>query len=110
MQDNHFIVNFYAHPTDRAAGNNARMDIDMAVLLPVGTDALARAVEMAGERHDEFILFYWVDHTRDLGDEPQRLRRAVKEWGVRGEERWHGDCLATENGSQAGWGDRNPLV
>jgi predicted TIM-barrel fold metal-dependent hydrolase len=60
------------------------MGIDMAGLLPVGTDAVERAVRMSRERPDEFIPFYWVDNTRDLGDEPRRLRQAVEEWGVRG--------------------------
>jgi predicted TIM-barrel fold metal-dependent hydrolase len=84
VQDGHFIVNFHEHPGDRAVENNARMGIDMAVLLPVGTEAMTRAVHMAREKPEEYIPFYWVDNTRDLADEPQRLRRAVDEWGVRG--------------------------
>jgi len=84
MQDGRFVVNFHEHPTDNAVENNARMGIDMAVLLSVGTDALSRAVEMSRERPGEFVPFYWVDNTRDLSDEPRRLRRAVEEQGVRG--------------------------
>lgn len=84
MQDGYFIVNFHEHPGNYAAENNARMGIDMAVLLSVGTDAMARAVAMAGEKPDAFVPFYWVDNTQDLSDEPQRLRQAVEEWGIRG--------------------------
>ena len=84
MQDGYYVVNFHEHPGDFAARNNARMGIDMAVLLSVGTDAMAKAVRMARDKPDEFIPFYWVDNTRDLNDEPRRLRQAVKEWGVRG--------------------------
>jgi predicted TIM-barrel fold metal-dependent hydrolase len=84
MQSSYFIINFHEHPNDHAADNNAKMGIDMAVLLPVGTDAMARAVEMARKKPDEFIPFYWVDSTQDLSDEPERLRQAVKEWGIRG--------------------------
>jgi len=84
MQNGHFIVNFHEHPGESVAENNAKMGIDMAVLLPVGTDAMGRAVEMAREKPDEFVPFYWVDNTQDLADEPRRLRQAVKEWSVRG--------------------------
>ncbi len=84
MLDGYTVVNFHEHPGDYAVENNARMGIDKAVLLPVGNKAMARAVEMARDCPDEFIPFYWVDHTGDLDDEPQRLRRAVREWGVRG--------------------------
>ena len=84
MQDGYFIVNFHEHPGDYAAENNVRMGIDMAVLLSMGTDGMARAVAMAKEKPDAFVPFYWVDNTRDLSDEPQRLRRAVEEWGIRG--------------------------
>ena len=84
MQDGHFIVNFHEHPGDAAAENKARMGIDMAVLLPVGVDATARAIQMARDAPQAYVPFYWVDNTRDLADEPERLRRAVKEWGVRG--------------------------
>jgi predicted TIM-barrel fold metal-dependent hydrolase len=79
-----FVVNFHEHPGDRAAENNANMGIDMAVLLSVGTDAMRRAVEMAREKPSEFIPFYWVDPARNLNDEPQHLRRAVKEEKIRG--------------------------
>lgn len=81
---NYFVVNFHEHPSDGLQEKNAKMGIDMSVLLPVGTDAMAKAVKMAREKPDEFIPFYWVDNIRDLSDEPQRLRRAVEEWGVRG--------------------------
>lgn len=84
MHDGHFIVNFHEHPGSHAAENCARMGIDMAVLLPVGTDAMANAVEYATERPGEFVPFYWVDHTGDLSGEPRRLRHAVSEWGIRG--------------------------
>jgi len=79
MQNGHFIVNFHEHPGESVAENNAKMGIDMAVLLPVGTDAMSRAVEMAREKPDEFVPFYWVDNTQDLADEPRRLRQAVKD-------------------------------
>jgi predicted TIM-barrel fold metal-dependent hydrolase len=84
MQDNHYVVNFHEHPGQRVAESNAKMGIDMAVLLSVGTDNMTKAVEMAREKPDEFVPFYWVDNTRDLSDEPRRLRQAVEEWGVRG--------------------------
>jgi len=84
VQDGHFVVNFHEHPGESATANNAKMGIDVAVLLPVGTDAVQRAVHMSRERPGEFVPFYWVDNTRDLGDEPRRLRQAVEEWGVRG--------------------------
>lgn len=84
MQDGFSIVNFHEHPGEYAVENNARMGIDMAVLLSVGTDAVDRAVALSREHPGEFVPFYWVDNTRDLEDEPQRLRRAVEEWGVRG--------------------------
>ena len=84
MQDGHFVVDFHQHPGEYAAENNGRMGIDMAVLLPVGTDAMACAVAMARDKPDEFVPFYWVDNTRDLSAEPERLRRAVEDWGVRG--------------------------
>jgi len=84
MQDRYFIVNFHEHPGDYVTENNAKMGIDIAVLLSVGTDSMARAVEMAREKPDEFIPFYWVDPAGNLSDEPRRLRQAVKEWGIRG--------------------------
>ena len=84
MQDGFYIVNFHEHPGEYAVENNARMGIDMAVLLSVGTDAVDRAVALSREHPDAFVPFYWVDNTRNLEDEPQRLRRAVDEWGVRG--------------------------
>ncbi len=83
MRD-YFVVNFHEHPSDAVSEKNAEMGIDMSVLLPVGTDAMTKAVRMARERPNEFIPFYWVDTTQDLSDEPRRLRRAVEEWGVRG--------------------------
>ena len=55
MQDGHFIVNFHEHPGDSAAENKARLGIDMAVLLSVGTDAMARAVRMAQEKPQPLI-------------------------------------------------------
>jgi predicted TIM-barrel fold metal-dependent hydrolase len=84
MNGKPFIVNFHEHPGDYALENNARMGINMAVLLPVGTRAMHKAVAMAHARPGEFIPFYWVDHTSDLRDEPQKLRAAACEWGVRG--------------------------
>ncbi len=84
MNNNPFIINFHEHPGDYALENNAKMSIDMAVLLPVGTKAMDKAVAMARAKPDEFIPFYWVDHTGDLSGEPQKLRKAVKEWGIRG--------------------------
>ena len=84
MHDGHLIVNFHEHPSGHVAEKNAKMGIDIAILLPVGTDAMDSAVELARASPDQFIPFYWVDNTRDLSDEPQRLRRAVREWGVRG--------------------------
>jgi len=83
MQD-YFVVNFHEHPNDTVAEKNVKMGIDMSVLLSVGTDGMAKAVEMAEEKPNEFIPFYWVDNTGDLSDEPQRLCRAVEEWGIRG--------------------------
>lgn len=83
MQD-WFVVNFHEHPSEAVAARNAEMGIDMSVLLPVGNDALALAVRMAREQPNVYVPFYWVDPTRDLQGEPDRLRRAVAEWGVRG--------------------------
>ena len=39
---------------------------------------------MAHRDPDMFVAFYWVDNTRDLKDEPKRLRRAVEEDGIKG--------------------------
>jgi predicted TIM-barrel fold metal-dependent hydrolase len=84
INDKPFIINFHEHPGDYTVERNVRMGIDMAVLLPVGIEAMHKAIAMAQVRPDAFIPFYWVDHTRDLHDEPQKLRDAVKKWGVRG--------------------------
>ncbi len=84
MQDGRYIVNFHEHPTVVARENNARMGIDVAVLLSVGTDAFAYAAELSRQYPGEFVPFYWVDNTDDLAEEPDRLRRAVSEQGVRG--------------------------
>lgn len=78
------VVNFHEHPGDSVMARHVEMGIDMSVLLSVGNEGLTKAVRMAKEHPDMFIPFYWVDNTRDLGDEPQRLRRAAKEWGIRG--------------------------
>lgn len=78
------VVNFHEHPDDSVAAKNAEMGIDMSVLLPVGTEAMTKAIRMAEERPHEFIPFYWVDNTRDLAEEPCRLRQAVEESGIRG--------------------------
>ena len=84
MNTKPFIINFHEHPGDQVAENNANMGIDMAVLLPVGTKVMEKAVAMAQARPGEFIPFYWVDHTGDLSSEPQKLRNAVKKWDIRG--------------------------
>ena len=84
MQDGRYIVNFHEHSTEVAKENNARMGIDMAVLLSVGTDAFACAAELSRQYPGEFVPFYWVDNTGDLAVEPERLRRVVAEQGVRG--------------------------
>jgi len=78
------VVNFHEHPSDWVLSKNERMGIDMSVLLPVGNDAVEKAVRMSRENPDKFIPFYWIDPSGDLSDEPRRLRRAVEEWGVKG--------------------------
>ena len=83
MED-YFVVNFHEHPNAKLAEKNAKMGIDMSVLLSVGPDGMASSIGLAQEDPDMFIPFYWVDNTRDLTDEPARLRRAVQEWGIHG--------------------------
>jgi len=84
MIDGHLVVNFHEHPGPGVEENCISMDIDAAVLLSVGTDAVERAVALARKRPEAYIPFYWVDNTGDLSQEPQRLRKAVAEWGIRG--------------------------
>ncbi|MBN1399489.1 MAG: amidohydrolase [Anaerolineae bacterium] len=78
------VVNFHEHPGDGLIAKNVEMGIDMSVLLSVGNDGLRRSVALAKEHPEMFVPFYWVDHRGDLASEPERLRRAVAEWGVRG--------------------------
>lgn len=78
------VVNFHEHPNASVAAKNAEMGIDMSVLLPVGNEAMALAIRMSRERPEEFVPFYWVDNTRDLSEQPRRLRQAVEESGIRG--------------------------
>ena len=83
---NYLVVNFHEHPTSLEAlvAKNTEMGIDMSVLVAVGTEDMELAIRMSKERPDMFVPFYWVDNTRDLSDEPKRLRRAVEEGGIRG--------------------------
>ena len=96
MED-YFVVNFHEHPNDGVAEKHHKMGIDMSVLLSVGPQAMTKAVSMAKKAPAEFIPFYWVDNTQDLSGEPERLRRAVAEWGIRGvkfqpmDQHWYAD-------------------
>ncbi len=84
MLEDNFVVNFHEHPGDGLLAKNREMGIDMSVLLSVGPGAQTRAVEMARAHPQRFVPFYWVDNTRDLTHEPEHLRRAVEEEGIRG--------------------------
>ncbi|MFP3896431.1 MAG: amidohydrolase family protein [Anaerolineales bacterium] len=84
MIEDYFVVNFHEHPNDGLLNKNREMGIDMSVLLSVGPGGQTRAVEMARDHPQRFVPFYWVDNTRDLTHEPEHLRRAVEEDGIRG--------------------------
>jgi len=83
MKD-YFVVNFHEHPAPDRAQRNEAMGIDVSVLLPVGTEAMELGVQLARRHPGRFVPFYWVDNTRDLSDEPRRLREAARDRGIRG--------------------------
>jgi len=84
MIDDYLVINFHEHPGDAVPARMKQMGHDVAVLLSVGNDGMARSIRMAQASPSQFVPFYWVDHRSNLAEEPQRLRRAVEEWGVRG--------------------------
>ncbi|MCD6519838.1 MAG: amidohydrolase [Anaerolineae bacterium] len=84
MIGDYFVVNFHEHPGDHLVQKNAEMGIDMSVLLSVGDDALEKSIALSQEKPEMFVPFYWVNPARDLDQEPQRLREAVRKWGIRG--------------------------
>jgi len=57
--------------------------MDVSVLLPVGSDAVRRARQMAEDAPGKYVPFFWidVDHVARSVDE---LKAAADEWGVRG--------------------------
>jgi len=78
------IINFHEHPGAYAVSNCKKMGIDKAVLLSVGNGALDEAIRMSEADPERFIPFYWVDNTRDVTQEPGRLRQAVQAHAIRG--------------------------
>ena len=97
MIDDLIVVNFHEHPGEYVPTRMEQMGHDVAVLLSVGNDGMARAVEMARRDPVQYVPFYWVDHTSDLSDQPQRLRHAVEKVGVKGvkfqpmDQHWYAD-------------------
>lgn len=82
--NNPFVVNFHEHPSPQVMGRCRETGIDVAVLLPVGTDAALLARQMAQEQRQRFVAFHWVEVDKPSEEEARRLRRAVQLWGVRG--------------------------
>jgi predicted TIM-barrel fold metal-dependent hydrolase len=78
------VVNFHEHPSPQVMELCLQMGIDVAVLLPVGTDAALLARQMAQEQRQRFIAFHWVEVDKRPEAEARRLRRAAQLWGVRG--------------------------
>jgi len=78
------VVNFHEHPSPAADVRCDEMGVDVAVLLPVGTDAALLARQMAQENPERFIAFHWVEVDKPPEEEARRLRRAAALWGVRG--------------------------
>ena len=77
------VVDSHQHPHASVPQVMAEHGIDVSVLLPVGSDALRRAREMAEQAPGKYVPFFWIDvaHVERSVDE---LRAAVEAWGCRG--------------------------
>jgi len=78
------IINFHEHPADRVPVYNREHGIDCSVLLPVGEEAHAKALEMARAEPEAYIPFAWLGDMKDIGAAAARLEESVLGEGRKG--------------------------
>lgn len=78
------VVNFHEHPSSYAIKNCEEMNIDKAVLLPVGEDSIQIARQMAAKEPERFIAFHWIDVNNPIEKEVKELKEAVSRWNAKG--------------------------
>jgi predicted TIM-barrel fold metal-dependent hydrolase len=78
------IVNFHEHPKDGLIETMAEHRIDVSVLLPVGTENIARAEALASEHPGRFVPFFWAGYPDEFDTAAERFVAARERGGGRG--------------------------
>ncbi len=77
------IVDSHQHPHGSVDRVMEEFGMDVSVLLPVGSDAVRRARQMAEDAPGKYVPFFWID-VDNIEPSIAELQTAVEEWGCKG--------------------------
>jgi len=78
------IINAHEHPGVNAEKHQKQYGIDVSVLLPVGDEAQAKAVEMAAAEPSRYVPFIWVGYEDRWQAAADTVKRHAEQFGCRG--------------------------
>lgn len=78
------VFNFHEHPNEYTIDNCRDIGCERAVLLPVGAQEAAAAIDLVKKHPGMFVPFHWADTDGSAVHEAERLRIAAGEYGIKG--------------------------